>query len=246
MQADPAAQALLLQIADIDTQTRQATTRKRTLPEHEQLADLNQRRQQQGEQQVVVRTRVEDAETALERVEADLAPAKARLTRNEQRLDDGLVSDPRSIKATQDEIAHLKERIDNLEEQELEIMQRIEDENARLAELVATRSAIEDEMRTLLASRNATVAEIDQALQTYATQRAALVAKMPTDLMALYHKIAERLDTGAALLKARRCTGCGLLLDASAMARIVAAVPAEVVRCEECGRILVRTAESGL
>jgi predicted nucleic acid-binding Zn-ribbon protein len=125
-------------------------------------------------------------------------------------------------------------------------MQIIEDEKSSLTHLATAYGDIEAEMRTLLATRDAALAEIDQTLTSYATQRATLVTKIPTDLMALYTKIAERQDTAAALLRARRCTGCGLLLDASALSRIANAAPAEVVRCEECGRILVRTPESGL
>ncbi|MDR1354932.1 MAG: C4-type zinc ribbon domain-containing protein [Propionibacteriaceae bacterium] len=240
MQADPAAQVLLLQISDIDNQVRQLNTRKRGLPEHEQLAGLNQQRQLLSEQQVIARSRISDAEAVLERVETDLTATKARLTRNTQRLDDGLLSDPRSIKATQDEIAHLKERIAALEDQELDAMQVIEDEKAALDKLTAQRESVESQMRKLLVSRDATGREIDQTLQTLATKRAEMAAKVPTELITLYTKIAGRQDAGAAQLKAGRCTGCGLALDASTMTRIANTAPAEVVRCEECGRILVR------
>ncbi len=51
---------------------------------------------------------------------------------------------------------------------------------------------------------------------------------------------------GAALLRARQCGGCRLTLDAQELARIKAAPADDVIRCEECQRILVRTPESGL
>ncbi|HLT11583.1 MAG TPA: C4-type zinc ribbon domain-containing protein, partial [Micromonosporaceae bacterium] len=46
--------------------------------------------------------------------------------------------------------------------------------------------------------------------------------------------------------RAGRCEGCRLELSGSEKARVRSAPPDEVVRCDECGRILVRTAESGL
>ena len=52
--------------------------------------------------------------------------------------------------------------------------------------------------------------------------------------------------TGAAELRARRCTGCGLELDMSELKKHATASPDLVLRCEECGRILVRTEQSGL
>jgi uncharacterized protein len=47
-------------------------------------------------------------------------------------------------------------------------------------------------------------------------------------------------------LRQRRCGGCQLELNNVDMSRIKAAPEDEVLRCEECRRILVRTAESGL
>ena len=51
---------------------------------------------------------------------------------------------------------------------------------------------------------------------------------------------------GAAMLRARRCEGCRLELNPLQIQHIRAAAADEVVRCEECRRILVRTGESGL
>ncbi|HYN67967.1 MAG TPA: C4-type zinc ribbon domain-containing protein, partial [Ornithinibacter sp.] len=51
---------------------------------------------------------------------------------------------------------------------------------------------------------------------------------------------------GAAALHQRRCGGCQLELNPVEIQRIRSAPDDEVLRCEECRRILVRTAESGL
>ena len=47
------------------------------------------------------------------------------------------------------------------------------------------------------------------------------------------------------MLKARQCQGCRIELYGNELAAVRNADPHEVVRCENCGRILVRTAESG-
>jgi len=51
---------------------------------------------------------------------------------------------------------------------------------------------------------------------------------------------------GAALLRLGRCEACRLEFSAQELSRIRTAPADEVIRCEECRRILVRTAESGL
>ena len=70
---------------------------------------------------------------------------------------------------------------------------------------------------------------------------------MPDDLLALYEKLRAQKDgVGAAALRRRECGGCRLTLNASDLGIIAKAPTDEVMRCEECNRILVRTGESGL
>ena len=70
---------------------------------------------------------------------------------------------------------------------------------------------------------------------------------MPEDLLALYERLrAQKGGVGAAALRARQCGGCQLTIDAAELGVIRATAADEVVRCEECQRILVRTPESGL
>ena len=71
--------------------------------------------------------------------------------------------------------------------------------------------------------------------------------RWPTDLLALYEKLRARTGgVGAAALRQRRCEGCRLELNSAELRPAARAAADEVLRCEECGRILVRTAESGL
>ena len=69
---------------------------------------------------------------------------------------------------------------------------------------------------------------------------------MPADLLALYERLREQKGVGAALLRDRQCGGCNMTIDPSEMSRIRSAPAEEVVRCEECQRILVRTDDSGI
>ena len=65
--------------------------------------------------------------------------------------------------------------------------------------------------------------------------------------LALYDRLREsKGGVAAALLRARRCAGCNLDLDHAEVATIRAAADDEVIRCDDCSRILVRTSESGL
>ena len=94
--------------------------------------------------------------------------------------------------------------------------------------------------------RDETLADIAKEHEFKTSSRGPLAADLPADLVALYDKI--RLDSGlgAALFRSGRCGGCRIELYGADLARVKAAAADDVVRCEECRRIMVRTAESGL
>ena len=88
---------------------------------------------------------------------------------------------------------------------------------------------------------------LEDTLAQAERERAPLAEQLPADLLALYERLrSSKGGIGAALLRRRECEGCRLTLNASDLATIAATPADRVVRCEECGRILVRTSESGL
>jgi predicted nucleic acid-binding Zn-ribbon protein len=240
MQAEPAVQALLIKVAEIDNTATMVARRKKALPQHAELSELNGQRMAASEAIVALQTRISDANVELERQNGDLDIARTRLQRDRQRIDDGTVNQLKQIAGLQAEIDHLTGRIAALEDESLVIMQAIEDDEAQVVAQTAQRSGIEDRMRALIASRDAQIGQADQEAADLARERADLVAQVPGDVMALYTKVAARAGTGAAELRNRRCSGCGMELDATALRAAADAAPNAIVRCDECGRILVR------
>jgi len=172
---------------------------------------------------------------------------RARATRDQQRLDAGQVGSPKELESLQHEIATLGRRQSDLEDVVLEVMERLETVQARLGELTAEREETQARVAEQTASRDTTVAEIDAEVDGMQTQRHTQAGQLDADLVTLYEKIrAQQAGIGAAELKQRRCTGCRLELNNVEISRLRAAEEDEVLRCEECRRILVRTAESGL
>jgi predicted nucleic acid-binding Zn-ribbon protein len=85
------------------------------------------------------------------------------------------------------------------------------------------------------------IAEFDAELAAAESERAQLTVDIPADLLALYDRIRERNGgIGAAKLEGKRCSGCQLEATPSALTHYRDAPADEVLRCEECDRILVR------
>jgi predicted nucleic acid-binding Zn-ribbon protein len=190
---------------------------------------------------------VDDLTREQRKADADVEQVKTRRTRDQDRMDRGLVTSPKDLERMQQELVSLSRRISELEDTELEVMEQLESaqaEHQRLGERIA---ALDARVAELVASRDATAGDVTEQARRLTDERKVTASGVPADLLALYEKIrAQKGGVGAAALRARRCTGCSLELTASDLGTIAKAPLDEVVRCEECNRILVRTSESGI
>lgn len=247
MKADPFAQLALLDVQDLDARADQLAHRRRTLPELAELADLQRERQAAEGQARDAAVLVEDLSREQAKADADVEQVRARRVRDQQRMDAGLVSNPKDLERMQHEMVSLQRRISDLEDVELEVMERLEEAQQTLATAEARRADLDERIRSVTEARDAAVAAIDEELASLAEQRVARTDGLPTDLLDLYDKLrAKHGGVGAAALRARQCGGCRLTLTSADLSRIAGLPVDEVVRCEECQRILVRTPESGL
>ncbi len=242
MKAAASAQLRLLDLQAEDTVIAQLTHRKTVLPEHDVIARGKEERAQVAASLVAARTRLGDFAAEVEKAESDLVPVKERLARDIKRRDDGLVTDPRGFAALSEEIEHLGKRISDLEDAELEAMEQLEAVTAEEAELAGQVAELESSLRAVIASRDGQLAQLDAEIATHQQARDGVAAELPADLVALYDRIRVKAGgLGAAELKARRCGGCQIEVTATALAEYAAAAADEVLRCEECERILVRS-----
>lgn len=236
----------LLDLAETDRLIAQSEHRRRTLPELTELSDLAVRRRDLAEEVVARATALSDAKAAQDRLEHDLEPARARLERNRRTVEDGSITDHKALRSLTEEIEHLGRRISTLEDAELEAMQEVEDAQAAHDEANRRRLDLDDHIRIVLASRDSSQAAIDREVEDLRRRRDGQAAGVPADLLDHYEKLRARTGVGAARLDHGVCTACGIAANASDLRRWAKAEVDEVIHCEECERILVRTGDSGL
>jgi uncharacterized protein len=245
VKADPESQRRLLDLQAIDTSLAQLAHRRKTLPELAELERLARELSTLEDDRVRAQVGVDDLDRDIARMEKDVEQVRVRADKDRSRLDAG-TGPAKELEALQHELATLSRRQGELEDAELELMEQREQAQGGLDEieqrLTATRTVrTEAEQR-----RDAALSELDRDRDFKAAGRAPLVGDLPADLVQLYERVRESTGLGAAMLRHGRCEGCRLELSGSERARVKAAAPDEVIRCEECQRILVRTAESGL
>jgi predicted nucleic acid-binding Zn-ribbon protein len=196
-----------------------------------------------------VAAQTEESDTAREQTKAeqDVDQVRQRAVRDQQRLDSGAVSSPKDLENLQREIASLAKRQGDLEDVVLEVMERRESAQERVAELTERVGSVESKIDDATSRRDAAFESLDGEAATVTKEREVIAGAIPADLLKLYEKLREQQGgVGAAKLQARTCQGCRQELSITDINEIRAAAPDTVVRCENCRRILVRTAESGL
>ena len=191
-------------------------------------------------------TEVGDLDRELRRLENDVEQVRQRSTRDQQRMQSGAVP-AKELESLQHEVESLARRQSDLEDAELEVMEQREQAESRAAALRAEVSSLEAERDAAVSARDKAYGEFDASAAEDVAARTAAAAELPADLLALYERVrAASGGVGAAELRHRRCEGCRLELAGSELRAARAAAPDEVLRCENCRRILVRTPESGL
>jgi uncharacterized protein len=247
LKADPAAQLALLDLQELDSRTDLLRHQRETLPELAEIAALQTTRAELDGKRRDAQIAVDDLTAEQTKVDADVEQVKARRKRDQDRMEQGLISNPKDLERMQGELESLQRRITSLEDDELEVMARLEDAQQELDSLTGQVAAADERLAALTASRDTRTAELDEGLGQVAADRGPAAAGLPDDLLALYDRLrASKGGVGAAALRARQCGGCRLTLDNAELAVISSTADDEVIRCEECQRILVRTPESGL
>ena len=244
LKASPDDQALLLDLQALDTKLAQLDHRARSLPELAALAALATegdalrvtRMEQQGQ--------LENVQLELSRLESDVQVVETRIARDSERLQAS--SSVKDVAALEQELSALRKRLDDLEEIELSVMEKLEEHQGRVDETAGRLAELLDQVAAIEATRDAALASIGAERTTAAAGRRTIEAKVPADLLALYEKQRTRYGTGASLLRGGVSLASGVKLLEDELQKIRAAAPDDVLICPSSDAILVRTDESGL
>ena len=231
----------LLLVQQHDTHADQLEHKAQTLPQRAQLveheaavADLDRRL---GE----VEGRRGELTRSQQRFEDEITSLNERANQAEKRLYSGSVGNPRELQALQDDIASIRRRISQVEDDELEVMELLEPVEANRSELLAERERLDGEGSQLRASLAEAESAIEAELASVRDARAEAASAVNDELWAEYDRLRSQLGGVAiARLVGSTCQGCHLALPAAEVDRIRHLSPAETGNCEECGRLLVR------
>jgi predicted nucleic acid-binding Zn-ribbon protein len=236
----------LLDVQAHDTRLSQIAHRQKTLPEHAEVNSLQERLAAIDAELVVAQTLAGDIRRELVKAEADVEQVSSRASRNQARLDSGQ-GNAKDLQGLQHELDSLATRQAVLEDAQLEIMERQEGAEQQVAAALEAKEDVGVQLTAARERRDVALGELETEAEGERKARDGEAAGIPQPLLALYERIREQSSgVGAARLYQRRCEGCRLPIPPNDLNTFRSAPADAILRCEECGRILVRTADSGL
>lgn len=240
----PADQRRLLQVQALDTRLDQLAHTRATLPEAARAAELEALARTLRDDVVLLSTKVSDLDRELRRAEDDVQAVRARSQRDRARLDSGQGS-AKDLVGLQHEVESLARRQSVLEDAELEVMERREEQGSLLAATQARLDGVAAELATVAAARDDRQAALDAERVEVEDDRKAAATGLPEAMVKVYERLRGRLGSGVAQLVEGGCDGCRMPMAPVEVHALLRRPADEMLRCPECERILVRPEGAG-
>jgi len=230
----------LLQIQSIDVEMNQLRHRHKTLEQRDQLARSRGERSSKQEAIDEVAAQRVEAATRQRRLEDEAQIVADKAAADEKRLYSGEVGAMKDLQALQDEIAHLKQRQESIEDSALEAMEQADTFRASVEEMEAACVDLDQRIETLLSEIAATESEIDTQLSNLATRRAEAVPDLDPAVLADYEQLRPRFASATVVrFNGKNCVGCPSTMPSMEIDRLKHVEPNSLEHCSECGRMVV-------
>ncbi|MGO9384945.1 MAG: zinc ribbon domain-containing protein [Mycobacterium sp.] len=239
MKAEVTQQLSLLELSKLDAELSRIAHRATHLPQQEAYQRMQAEYNEAGDRLGAVRIALEDLNAQASRFESEIEAVRQREDRDRSLLKSGAI-DAKQLSDLQHELETLLRRQTSLEDSLLDVMESREELQAELAAEQGTVETLESEMASARQALDAALAEIDQARVEHSSRRDTLTATLDPALSAIYERQRAGGGPGAGPLLGHRCGACRIEIGRGELSRISAAAEDELVRCPECGAILLR------
>ena len=233
-------QRTLLDIQALDTTLAKLTHQKNSHPTLGTLEELTGRAEDLDRNRAQTQVLVSDTRRELVKAETDVEQVRNRAERDRQRLESGTGS-PKDLQALTRELESLAKRQSDLEDVELEVMERLENAESELKAITEQLEAIRADITRVEAERDQAFAELDEEIAKTRAKREELAEGVDADLLTLYERVrAKSGGLGAVGLRGGATQGIQIPLSLTEKSAIEAAPPEQVIRSEDYDYILVR------
>lgn len=183
------------------------------------------------------RSALEEIQRDISRLEQDLALVEKRAATDRERLQKTAVS--RDVAGLQHELETLDKRRNELEEVELNLLERRDELSNQLSELEALNEELEASLARTKLDVQGRLAELKNVHAEQTNQLKSQRNLVPEDLLQLFD---QKLARGVAIGKLQKnsCGACNMSITATSLAALHAVPSDELATCPDCTAILIR------
>jgi predicted nucleic acid-binding Zn-ribbon protein len=167
--------------------------------------------------------------------EAEVDDLLSKIAEVEGQLYGGKITNPKELSNLQHEATTMKAKSEELENNTLEIIDRVEEAEKRLAETTADFHKLEDEWQKEQKQLAADIDKLKTELADLKLKREQLSAQIEPPALALYERIRQQKKQAVVKVEQGICRACRISLSASILQKARSGQP---VQCGTCGRIV--------
>ncbi len=224
----------LYQLQKIDTQLDQINLRLKAI--EEQIRG-DSRLRNAADQCSQAEMRLKSIQRELMKIEHEVEARRIKLEQSETTLYSGKIKIPKELQDLQNEVASLKRIIAGLEDQQLEIMIRMEEAkkeyDAAQQFLALAESKVAQDHAGLIGERS----RLENDLQRLLVEKQAVLSQIPSHHLSQYETLRKnKQGIAVATIEDSSCTACGAGLTPSQCQS--ARSPSSIFYCPSCGRII--------
>ena len=243
MDATPEELLQLLELQKVDSAIDRLNARLLDLPEQAELEALEEQLRALEREAGETQAALNDVAIRQRRLDNEIDTIGQKIAMEETRLNSGDVSSARELSSLAAEVESLKRRRLKLEDDDLEVMEEAE----VLEKQMSTLSEQIDQVRAAVDStakrRDEAIRQVSEELAGARPMREHWASRTAADLLRFYDDLrAAKGGVGAAGLSGSTCLGCHMQLPAQEVEHLRRT--SGVVRCDECGRILIVTGKA--
>jgi predicted nucleic acid-binding Zn-ribbon protein len=219
-------QRLEQRVAQLEADVRRLEGRLSSNPELDRrVRELEEAQQRRQELELRLRERDRDTEQR-----------RSRVASRERELMSGRIGNPTELMKLSQEVDHLKEALSASEDEELALLEDAEQQDEQVASLQAALEEVRAAARDQAPDLEARLGEARAELESTRPELASTWEQLPSEWQVAYQRVkAQRSDPVAEALDGQ-CQGCRVAVTSFGMQTLRRA---GLVRCDNCGRILV-------
>ncbi len=237
MNLDQDGQSALFKLSEIDNELTRLKFEISKVSESAELLALQTELSSSSEGLIEARTKFENLDNQVARIEDDIRLVDERLNRDKERLNQ--TSSSKDAMGIQHEIDGLTNRKTTLEEMEYGLLGELEEAEKDLQKITENREQLNSKILAIQDEIQSRVEKLKLEGRKLSADRLIVAAKVSEEILSRYEKLSARQPAVGKIID-RACSACHMTLTVGAIDQLTSLAEDELGSCPECQAMIVK------